>query len=261
MYKTYRPLQVCEKDVSNPKFWEAIWAQNLGPSERSRRSIGTGELWPLIRHRIPDGAKILDAGCGLGEWVDFLSSKGHTVTGLDYSSQTIERNRKVCPTARWCCGTLQEMPFPEAEFDCVISWGVIEHDEAGPQQALREFYRVLAPNGRAFIIVPRDSEWNRRSVQIAFPETAPNRGFFSYHFTPEDLSKQLTETQFTVEAIIPVCPSPLTVLFPRINRIVAPLRRWKVEGLCRRIINLLYGHPKESFSMYLAIAHKASGGS
>lgn len=258
MYTEYRPLETGNKDVSNARLWESVWAKSPGPSQRSRKLIEAGEIWQALHRRIPDGARFLDAGCGLGQWIDYLSSKDYPATGLDYSSQTIERNRKACPNARWVSGTIQEMPFTAAEFDCVISWGVIEHDETGPQRALREFFRVLAPNGWVFVTVPLDSKWTRRSSQIQFPETGRKCGFFQYFFTPEDLSRHLSEAQFTVEAIMPVFPAPLPVLFPRVNRLVHPLRKWKIEGLCKRIVNPLFRQRKEAFSMCLAMARKTS---
>jgi len=258
MFTEYRPIELGERSVSIPRFWEGLWAQEPGPSKRSREAIEADEIWPALHCRIPARARILDAGCGLGQWVDFLNWKGYPATGLDYSSQTIERNRKACPNAQWVCGTIQEIPFPSAEFDCVISWGIIEHDEAGPQRALREFYRVLAPNGWVFVTVPLDSKWTRRSSQIQFPEAGQRRGFFQHFFTPDELSKLLSEAQFTVEAVMPMCPMPLPVLFPRVYRLAHPLCKWKIEGLCKRIVNPLLRHRKEACAMCLAIARKAA---
>ncbi len=258
MYTECRPLDLGRVDVSNPTYWESLSAESRGATQRSRDLIEAGEIWRAVQRRIPDRARFLDAGCGAGEWIDFLSSHGYPATGLDYCDQTIERNRKACPTACWVSGTIQNMPFVEAEFDCVISWGVIEHDEAGPQLALREFSRILTPNGWLFVTVPLDSPCTRRSSEAQFPDTGRKRGFFQYFFTADELASQLIEAQFAVETIIPVSPAPLPVLFPRVYRFAHPLRKWKIEGLCSRIMNPLFGQRREAFSMYLAIARKTN---
>ena len=51
-------------------------------------------------------------------------------------------------------GDILDLKYPDAHFDAYISQGVIEHFEEGPQQALNEAWRVLKPDGLAFITVP-----------------------------------------------------------------------------------------------------------
>ncbi len=100
---------------------------------------------------IPDGAAILDAGCGSGRNMVELRRFG-TVTGVELSSPSVEvaRRRDVGEVVQ---GSVMEMPFADDSFQMAVSLDVIEHlqDDLG---ALRELRRVVAPGGRLLVTVP-----------------------------------------------------------------------------------------------------------
>ncbi|OPX25693.1 MAG: hypothetical protein B1H05_03480, partial [Candidatus Cloacimonas sp. 4484_140] len=98
--------------------------------------------------------KILEAGCGLGGWVIYLKERGYDILGLEYETFIIERSKQYDPEIPIIKGDINALDFPNDYFDSYISLGVIEHFEEGPQKALSEAYRVLKPNGLAFITVP-----------------------------------------------------------------------------------------------------------
>ena len=49
---------------------------------------------------------------------------------------------------------IRNLPFDDESFDYAVSFGAIEHDVNGPEEALREFQRVLKPNGKLMCSVP-----------------------------------------------------------------------------------------------------------
>ncbi|HEX7409744.1 MAG TPA: methyltransferase domain-containing protein [Candidatus Binatia bacterium] len=94
---------------------------------------------------------ILDAGCGPGNMLDRLSSRG-AVTGSDLAlpalSFCLSRGYK-----RLMLSKLDALALKSASFDLVTAIDVIEHipdDVAG----LREIHRVLRPGGTVVITVP-----------------------------------------------------------------------------------------------------------
>ncbi len=103
-------------------------------------------------------AQILDAGCGTGGGLQWLSAFG-AVTGIDlhplavrYASQ---RSRQVGRAS------VQAIPFPEACFDLVTSFDVLYHLAVTDDVAvLREFARVLRPGGQLLVRVPAH-DWLR----------------------------------------------------------------------------------------------------
>lgn len=139
---------------------------------------------------------ILDAGCGAGEWVEFIGKMGYAAHGVDYSDQLIARNRQRYPASQWIAADIRKLPMADHTYGGVISWGVIEHDEAGPQAALKEFHRVLKRGAHCIVTVPVDTELQKR---VGLRGNEANEGdFFQYYFKPPELAKELTMAGFEV---------------------------------------------------------------
>jgi SAM-dependent methyltransferase len=95
--------------------------------------------------------RILDAGCGTGQMLKHLEQLGDAI-GIDSSAEatSFAQSRGVKKLVR---GSITDVPFPEATFDCIVALDVIEHvdDDFGILQSLHE---VLKPGGRLIITVP-----------------------------------------------------------------------------------------------------------
>ena len=98
---------------------------------------------------LPDGARLLDVGCGTG---DLLSRLGRRFecAGCDPSDEMLERARKHNPGAAFTRATAEELPYGDGAFDVVLCIEVIRY-LAVPEAALREIARVLAPGGLALV--------------------------------------------------------------------------------------------------------------
>lgn len=94
--------------------------------------------------------KILDAGCGAGGTMEYMSRYG-SVIGVDISQKMVEHCRNMGMPVY--CTSVSELPFPDKEFDLVFCLDVLEHipDE---KQALKELIRVVRPGGIMVFTVP-----------------------------------------------------------------------------------------------------------
>lgn len=97
--------------------------------------------------------RILDAGSGVTFFPAFLTTEipGAEVTCCDYDPDydaIYDRLDQTSPRpVRYSRADLRELPFPDASFEAVYCISVLEHTRDYPQ-ILREFSRVLVPDGR-----------------------------------------------------------------------------------------------------------------
>lgn len=54
------------------------------------RRLEAGEDGQVVASSIPDGAEVLDLGCGAGRIARHLAALGHAVTGVDHSAEMLE---------------------------------------------------------------------------------------------------------------------------------------------------------------------------
>jgi SAM-dependent methyltransferase len=192
---------------------------------------------------------LLDAGCGAGEWGEFLNGRGYIVHGLDYSAELIARNQQRYPHIEWKSGDIRALPYAIDSFGGIISWGVIEHDQSGPGAALREFWRVLKPGAACIVTVPVDSARQRRASEINFGRNGKH--FFQYFFTPDELADELTKCGFEILRSEVLPKSSPAIVAPRMYPYFLNSRLWP---LYRIVTALAWG--RRFGNMTVCVARK-----
>lgn len=104
-------------------------------------------------------ARVLDAGCGKGEYSFFLSTRypGWQITGFELDGCKTERAQATVlfldrPNVGFVQGDLLELPNRE-EFDLAICLDVLEHIP-DDQTAIQSLHSALKPNGFLILHVP-----------------------------------------------------------------------------------------------------------
>lgn len=115
----------------------------------AERISDAGEL-VVERAGVEPGMDVLDLACGTGNATIPAARKGARVTGLDFSPDLLaiarERAADATVEVEWVEGDAQELPFPDASFDRVIS--TFGHMFAPDhQRTAAEMRRVCRPGG------------------------------------------------------------------------------------------------------------------
>lgn len=111
------------------------------------------------------GETILDAGCGPGVHSIRAALLGHRVQAIDLSHRVIDEARQraaragVGESIRFRQADLTALPFADASFSAIFSWGVLTHVPA-MGAALDELVRVLRPGGRLAIQTTNCQSWD-----------------------------------------------------------------------------------------------------
>jgi tellurite methyltransferase len=113
----------------------------------------------LLRGRIAEGMKVLDAGCGAGRNLVFLMRAGFDVWGVDENPEAIARVRRLASDIaprlaadRFQDASVEALPHGDSSMDVVISSAVLHfaRDDDHWLAMIRDMWRVLAPGGFMF---------------------------------------------------------------------------------------------------------------
>lgn len=124
-----------------------LFSEVILNEERTRFEIG--QLLSLLN--LPEGASILDLGCGQGRISVPLALRGYQVTGIDASDTLLDEARRRALASRaeavFKSLDMRELDFAD-EFDAVLNlgtaFGYLENEEEN-QDILHRVYRALKP--------------------------------------------------------------------------------------------------------------------
>lgn len=146
--------------------------------------------------------RILDVGCGTGEFVADAISRGWCATGIE-SSSTAARFARVdrgLPVERAVLGTVS---FAEASFDAVTLLDVLEH-LLMPRDELTRAYTLLKPGGIVAVRLPNTLFHLPKARLISLLKISESNLEMRYHlnhFTPRTLSGLLRAVGFEVLSV------------------------------------------------------------
>ena len=108
--------------------------------------VDVTDSYEKVLKYLPEKAKILDAGCGVGRDTKYFLSKGHTVSAFDASEKMTQMAFKETGV-NVMHSTFQELNF-ENRFDCVWASASLLHIPYDMTQEIYEkIHKALKPNG------------------------------------------------------------------------------------------------------------------
>jgi 2-polyprenyl-3-methyl-5-hydroxy-6-metoxy-1,4-benzoquinol methylase len=155
-------------DRAGREYWDAVWADDKLPKAVNPHALGLHNLYnrrvdARLRQAFGSmettGKRLVEIGCARSAWLPYLACEfGFRVSGLDYSEQGCEQERRILSRSgvagEIICADLFAPPAGLlGMFDVAISFGVVEHfhDTAG---CLRASAAFLKPNGLLITQIP-----------------------------------------------------------------------------------------------------------
>jgi len=149
-------------------------------------------LSEISRYCGPACGRLLEIGCGDGDFLVTAQAAGWQVTGVDYSASACEKARLRLNHGEVLCGELQPDRFAAEQFDLCVLSDVIEHVRS-PLDFLKEIHRLLKPGGTLFIATPSIGSWSARLMRQKWMEFKAEH---LTYFDPQTLQTALFKSSF-----------------------------------------------------------------
>ena len=128
----------------------------------------------ILRGRIPQGSRVLDAGCGSGRNIHYLLNAGYDVSAADADPNAISEVMRLAadlnaslPPTNFRREPVEAMSFPDESMDVVLSIAVLHFALTDEQfeAMLESIWRVLKPGGMFFCRLASNIGMEFRMVQ------------------------------------------------------------------------------------------------
>ena len=147
--------------------------------------------------RLPcSGARLLDVGCGNGDYLLSMRELGWEVAGLDFDQAAVDACARAGINVQTC--TLEEAGYEDNSFDAITLSHVIEH-LYDPISTLACCFRLLKPNGCLYLETPNINSEGHRHFGPCWRGLEPPRHLTL--FTPASLQRACEKVGFEVKRV------------------------------------------------------------
>jgi ubiquinone/menaquinone biosynthesis C-methylase UbiE len=160
-----RALSVTDFFDGDAANWDTYYERDdlFSVIHQHRRSMALAWVDEL---KLPDGARVLEVGCGTGLFAIDLAQRGFRVTAVDSAARMLARARaniaaaKVVDRIALVRADSERLPLSRESFDLVVALGLVPWVPS-PANTLTEMVGMLIPGGR--LVVNCD---NRRRLAV-----------------------------------------------------------------------------------------------
>ncbi len=143
--------------------------------------------------------KLLDIGCGTGEFIFFCNQMGFDVKGIEPAEKP-----RLFANVKYQLDVQEESYLDnivDPEFDIITMWHVLEHVHL-LHQRMQKIEEILKPDGSLIIAVPNSDSWDARNYGKFWAAYDLPRHL--YHFSGETMKCLAKVHHFKIDKIIPM---------------------------------------------------------
>lgn len=132
------------------------------PWKRFDRRVGQRRRALALHRACGRSGRVLDIGCATGMFLDGMRRLGWETQGIE-PSETAAAYARERMGLDVVTGLLEDTHFPDASFDAVTMWDVLEHVHE-PRAVLQEIARLLQPGGVLLLSLPNPDSLEARLI-------------------------------------------------------------------------------------------------
>ena len=163
------------------------------------RAISLKKKLNLINVFSSEEKKLLDIGCGTGDFLQTAQQNAWTVSGIEPNQQA--RNIANKKTNESVFDVDQLLKFDADSFDVITLWHVLEHLPNLDEQ-IATFKKLLKPNGTLVIAVPNYKSYDAQHYKQFWAAFDVPRHL--WHFNKASVSNLVSKQSFKVDKIKPM---------------------------------------------------------
>ncbi len=141
--------------------------------------------------------RLLDFGCGAGDFLKRMRSLGWNVAGIDFSEK-VAREIEQSSGIRVHVGSLPHPEIAPGSFDAVTMWNSLEHVHS-PRAVVQAAWQALRPGGLLVVGVPNFDSWSFQAFRENWYALELPRHLT--HFTPATLTELVAGEGFDVLSV------------------------------------------------------------
>ena len=152
------------------------------------------------------GRRLLDFGCGAGQFLELAHERGFDGHGVDLSPDAVKRARERPGGSKTYVGSPLDVPeIAAGGFDVITLWSVMAH-LADPLGDLRMLRGLLAPDGVLLVLTINANSLLLKAQGAAWGAFTPNHLKF---FSPATLTRALHLAGFPAVVVHPMYTDPV----------------------------------------------------
>jgi len=183
----------------------ALWNEKHGKGEHAAHRASEMPFARRVAEYFPDGASVLEIGCGVGADAAFFSEEGYSVLATDISEVVITQDKEVygnLPVKFEQLDITTTLPYEDEAFDAVYSHLALHYyDHATTERVFGELHRILRQGGVLAFACKSVHDSRYGKGEEVEPDLFIAKGGHVRHFFSIDYTRQLLGDDYDITVL------------------------------------------------------------